>query len=625
MLYGSGARMEKGNGRYSFWSNLRYHYHNLRKWEPMIFIMGFVIIIPWMAADLVGNILPSKIVEGLEEGWELEKLLLTTGALIVMMMIARTLNSVLEAFTMDSSALYREHYSAPYIDKKMNVDYATLENAEFNTVANASYTAIYTGRGINDAVSRLPSFLMFLLPAIVYAFFLAQVRWWFPVVSLITAGLQVYMLKVARQKHSESHPILSNYAGKLAYLTNETMEIQAGKDIRIFKMQKWLNKKYAENLNAMNKEYDRIHRWYFLKNGSDAILDIVRNGVIYSYLLWLTVNGKITLAEFVLYYGFTNSFSENLIFAMRNMLGFGIISNTFSSIRDYFDTPEKKRQGTVILSDKEMEEIKKQPLEIEFKDVSFQYEGAKKEVISSLNLKIKAGEKLALIGLNGAGKTTLVKLICGFYTPTKGEILVNGKDIQTYDRDQYYELISVLFQDYVILPMSLDENIASQSRERIDSDRLKEALVTSGFQERYQKLEKGGESMLVREINEEAVDFSGGEKQRMLFARSLYKKAPLLILDEPTAALDPIAENELYLKFSESTKGKTSVFISHRLSSTRFCDRIVLLENGNIVECGTHGELMDSKGRYYELYEMQSRYYKEEELEAKRKQAMEEA
>lgn len=625
MLFGNGVRVEKGNGKYSFWSNLRYHYCNLRKWEPMIFWMGFFMLIPWTIADMVGNYIPSLIVEGLQAGWELKSLLLKLGLFVVILMIAQILNSVLDAYIIGSSPIYREHYSLPYIDKKMNVDYGTLENDDFNTVASASYNAIYNGRGINDAVSRLPSFLMFMVPTVVYTFYLACVQWWFPIVSILTTGAQVYMLKVAREKHSEAHPKLSGYAKKLAYLTQETTDTQAGKDIRIFKMQKWLNRKYQENLDAMNQEYYRVHGWYFMKSGSDAILDIVRNSTIYACLLWMTVNGRITLAEFVLYYGFTSSLSENLMQAMRNVLGFGIISNTFSSIRDYLDTTEKRNSKAVPLSDRDLEKMKQKPLEIEFRNVSFQYEGAAKEVLSGINLKINAGEKLALIGLNGAGKTTLVKLICGFYAPTKGEVLVNGRPIPEYDREQYYELISVLFQDYSILPMSLDENISSSKKDDIAGKKLKEALAASGFEERYQRLEKGGSSMLVREVNEDAVDFSGGEKQRMLFARSLYKKAPLLILDEPTAALDPIAENELYLNFSEATKEKTSIFISHRLSSTRFCDRIVLLENGNIIEDGTHKELMFAKGRYHELYEMQSKYYRDEEKEMKRNKVMEEA
>ncbi len=260
---------------------------------------------------------------------------------------------------------------------------------------------------------------------------------------------------------------------------------------------------------------------------------------------------------------------------------------------------------------------------MELKNVSFTYEGADKPVISNMNLKINAGEKLALIGLNGAGKTTLVKLICGFYAPTKGEILLNGIPIEDFSREQYYSLISVLFQDYTILPVAIDENIASCGKEQISKDRLYETLQQSGFKERYDRLTKGGDSLLAKDVNRDAVDFSGGEKQRLLFARALYKDAPLLILDEPTASLDPIAENEIYMKYGEVTKGKTSVYISHRLSSTRFCDRIVLLEDGNIVESGTHDTLMKHNGKYAQLYELQSQYYKDEADKKRRESYME--
>jgi ATP-binding cassette subfamily B protein len=184
-------------------------------------------------------------------------------------------------------------------------------------------------------------------------------------------------------------------------------------------------------------------------------------------------------------------------------------------------------------------------------------------------------------------------------------------------------LISALFQDFVLLPLTLDENIASVPKEKIHQEKLRESLDQSGFIERYEKLSQKGDSLLIREIHEDAVDFSGGEKQRLLLTRALYKEAPLLILDEPTAALDPIAENEIYMKYSESTKGKTSIFISHRLSSTRFCDRIILLENGSVVETGTHQELMDQGGKYADLYEMQSRYYREQEKETQRQRMME--
>ena len=239
-----------------------------------------------------------------------------------------------------------------------------------------------------------------------------------------------------------------------------------------------------------------------------------------------------------------------------------------------------------------------------------------------MNLTITAGEKLAIIGLNGAGKTTLVKLICGFYTPSEGEILFNGVNIECFERRQYYSLVSVLFQDYVLLPITVRENISSLPADRTDENRMLGAMERADFLERYEKLPNKGDSLLGREINENAVDFSGGEKQKLLLSRALYKEAPLLILDEPTAALDPISENEIYMKYGEATKGRTSIYISHRLSSTRFCDRIILLEDGQIVESGTHDSLMAENGKYANLYELQSQYYKDEEKEKQRRRDM---
>lgn len=622
MIYGNGARMEKANGRYSFFGNLKYHYANLKKWEPLVFWMGFLSLIPWTAASILGNVLPSVVVVGLEGGWELRRYLITLIGLIFALWLCTALQNMAQAFMENSRTIYRAHYSRPYVEKKMNVDYDVLEEKNFQTQANASYTAIYQGRGIDDATLRLSTFLTYLIPAAVYAVLLARVSIWIIVLAVLCAVIQIYFLKLAREKHSEQHPFLSNYSKKLNYLTNQTMETASGKDIRIFHMQDWLSKEYSDNLSDMNRLFRKVHNWYFLRSASDAGLDFLRNGLVYTYLIYLTAQGRLSISEFVLFFGFANSFAEQMLYAMREALSFGVISNTFSSIRDYLDTKEHRNEENHV-SDEVISEIKRAPVTLELRDVSFTYDEKAKPVISHMNLKISAGEKLALIGLNGAGKTTLVKLICGFYKPTEGEILLNGRNIEEFDREQYYSLISVLFQDFTLLPLTVQENIASVPKGEVDKKRLQESLEISGFLERYRELPKQGDSMLVREINKNAVDFSGGEKQRLLFARALYKQAPLLILDEPTAALDPIAENEIYLKYSEASKGKTSIYISHRLSSTRFCDRIILLEGGCITESGTHDELMEKNGRYAELYELQSKYYREQEKESIRRKVME--
>ena len=232
-----------------------------------------------------------------------------------------------------------------------------------------------------------------------------------------------------------------------------------------------------------------------------------------------------------------------------------------------------------------------------------------------MSLKIKAGEKIALVGLNGAGKTTLVKLLCGLYDPNEGEIFLNGKNIRGYNRTQYYTLFTAVFQDFNILPLSIAENISQLSEDELDDDKIDRVihcLELADLDKKINSLPDGISSILMKDVNDDAVQLSGGEMQKLMLARALYKESPILILDEPTAALDPIAESKLYNRYNEFAAGKTSVYISHRLASTRFCDRIIFIENKTIAESGTHNELLKSGGKYANLFEIQSKYYKEE-------------
>ena len=223
---------------------------------------------------------------------------------------------------------------------------------------------------------------------------------------------------------------------------------------------------------------------------------------------------------------------------------------------------------------------------------------------------INKGEKVAIVGLNGAGKTTLVKIICGLYNPAQGKVLINGIEKQEYNIYDYYSLFLTVFQDYHFLPISIACNISGKPKEQTDRDKVKKCLDAAGLWEKVSGLENGMDSMLDKQLNENGVELSGGEKQRLILARAIYKDAPILILDEPTAALDPIAESRLYQRYNELSRNKTSIFISHRLASTRFCDRIIFIENGEFVEMGTHEELMEKGGKYAALFRIQSQYYK---------------
>lgn len=251
--------------------------------------------------------------------------------------------------------------------------------------------------------------------------------------------------------------------------------------------------------------------------------------------------------------------------------------------------------------------------EISLKNVSFSYPGSNKEILHNLNLTIHGGEKLAVVGLNGAGKTTLIKLICGFYDPTQGEVLLNGHDIKEYNRLKYYALFSAVFQQFSILETSILENV-TQSHGEINREKALACLERAGLHNKVSSLTNKEDTHIGRIVYDDGISLSGGELQSLMLARALYKDAPILVLDEPTAALDPIAENSIYQKYNDMTAQKTSIYISHRLASTRFCDRIIFLAHGAIEEEGTHQSLIDAGGSYAKLFQIQSKYYLKEEL-----------
>ena len=245
------------------------------------------------------------------------------------------------------------------------------------------------------------------------------------------------------------------------------------------------------------------------------------------------------------------------------------------------------------------------------KDFCKKYSTSNVYAVKDANLEINGGQIFGFLGPNGAGKTTLVKLLVGFYYPTDGTILLNGRELTEYNIEEYYSLFSAVFQDLYLLPVTIAEFVSSSDGE-IDRERVSDVLRQAGLKEKIASLPNEINSRLMKGVFDDSVEFSGGEKQKLMLARALYKNAPVIVLDEPTAALDPIAENELYLKYHELESRKTSVFISHRLASTRFCDRIVFLDHGEIVESGSHDELMKRGGKYAEMFEVQSHYYKEE-------------
>lgn len=621
MLYMSKVFGDKSRRKYGLVSNFIYNMKSTKEWDKKLFWAQILMIVPNVAASLLGTYLPSRLVSDLSGQIGIPALMLELVVICGVMWLCKAASEVMVEYCDFEGSFISTFYARKFAHKIMDVDYDCLEDEEYQKISGNAWRVARYGQGVANAVVALPLFLSCMTGVLIYGFLLVQKSVLLLLATAASVGVSLWLLSIARKKHAQYYETLELSSRKAGYITAQATDSAAGKDIRIFHLTGWFLEKYDESLREMGRIYGIIHDWYLFRNLSHAVLQMVMNGVSFGLLAHMLAGGEITAAEFVFYIGLVSGFSLYFETTLRQVMSFNNTSASISYLREFLETEDRWNRGDGVGAEK-MKQIRKAPVKIEFRNVSFTYPGNETPALKDINVVIRPGEKIALIGLNGAGKTTLVKLMCGFYHPTEGEILLNDIPVETFNRDEYYSLVSVLFQDSTMLALSLDENLTGQNPEEIDRAQLERALKLSNFEPVYENLPEKGAAPLVREINKNSADFSGGEKQKLLFARTLYQDTPLVILDEPTAALDPIAENELYLNYGKSMENKTSVYISHRLSSTRFCDRILLLEHGRIIEEGTHESLLAGNTRYAELFEVQSRYYKEESERRRRSKLM---
>ncbi|MCL2360744.1 MAG: ABC transporter ATP-binding protein/permease [Defluviitaleaceae bacterium] len=376
---------------------------------------------------------------------------------------------------------------------------------------------------------------------------------------------------------------------------------ELGKDIRIYNQQDSISRgveSYFKNSKwlALSKI---VGRYQFIS----SFINHTTNGLIYLFVAMKAFAGAFGVGSIVQYVGaitqFANGFNDTLV-----NLGNMINNNPYAEkIFEFLDIPNEKYQGTLPVEKRDDTDF-----DIEFKDVSFKYPGSDTYALKNVSFKLEIGQRLAVVGMNGSGKTTMIKLLCRLYDPTEGEITLNGIDIKKYNYDEYMNIFGVVFQDFALLPFTLGQNVAASVD--YDGDRAMKVLEDSGFDRRLESMPKGLDTYIYKNFEEDGVEVSGGEAQKIALARALYKNTPFIVLDEPTAALDPIAEYEIYTKFNEIVGEKTAVYISHRLSSCRFCDDIVVFHEGELIQRGSHeGLLADADGKYHELWNAQAQYY----------------
>ena len=394
------------------------------------------------------------------------------------------------------------------------------------------------------------------------------------------------------------------YYSQKVYIRSKAESSVIAKDIRIFGLQNWLEDLLEKVHNVYLDFRFKVSARWMIGDLVDVVLTMARNSIAYIYLIQMVLTNELNVAEFVLYFAAISSFTTWVSGILQNVSRLHKDSLDINKVRAFLEYPEP----FVFENGKSIPQA--DVYEIKLQGVSYRYPGAEKDTIHNMDLVIHPGEKLAVVGLNGAGKSTLVKLICGLIDPTDGQILLNGTDIRIFNRKEYYRLFSAVFQEFSILDVTVSECI-TQSVEKPDEAKMKWCIEQAGLEEFIADLPNGLQTHVGRDVFSDGVLFSGGQTQRLMLARALYKNGSVLILDEPTAALDPLAENDIYMKYNEMTAGKTSVFISHRLASTRFCDRILFLQDGIIAEEGAHEDLLALGGEYAKLFEVQSRYYQE--------------
>lgn len=422
---------------------------------------------------------------------------------------------------------------------------------------------------------------------------------------LLLCGVQLALSSRINRKSTQKKIELNqgnDHSNSVAnYLANATLEERRADDIRIGHFDHFLDTQFGKAMEHFLPMYLDFARFSAITDGKNALLSLLSNFAAYLVIGARALYGVLPIGDVLLYAGSVTRAMSDLQTFLATGSEFDYINSYLSTYEDFIAQPSMAYDGTLPIEKRDDGQY-----EFAFHDVSFSYPGTNIPVLEHVTLSFAVGEKTALVGRNGAGKTTLIKLLCRLYEPTSGYITLNGIDIRKYSYKEYTQAFSVVFQDFHLFSLPLDENIAAGTE--IDEAALQSSLAKVGLTGRVQQLPQGVRTRLYNN-NGSGVDLSGGEAQRTAIARALYKDAPFVILDEPTAALDPIAEAEIYEQFSQMTAGKTAVYISHRMSSCKFCDRIIVLDHGRIAEDGTHDTLLANHGIYANLYETQAQYY----------------
>lgn len=588
----------------SIWQNIVYAYRLLFQSSPIAILAVPAMVALSVLLPVIQNVLPALIVAMIEQG-SIRRFLLALAGAGVLFAGAKWLQNSLQQKNLVYAQKCRMEAITRFYRKYATTSYQNVEPHGKQVDFQNAFSALNGDNwGIGQFFRKTPLFVYNLIGLVLYAGFLTAID---VKILLILIAMTVSCLvfeRVSYRYQQRSRPEEGACRQDTFLLRNYCCGIENAKDIRLYGIENWFPKR-------MKQVYDRRIRinaniWGRMKlmDISNAVFLVARDIVAYGLLIRQVLAGQLSVAEFTFFIGIISGFTAWLTEMVTNFSYLRKAAIQQGYLHAYMEMDDCLMQG----SGEELAPLSCPP-SIEFRDVTFTYPETDRPVLEHLSLTIRPGQKIALVGANGAGKTTLVKLLTGLYRPDSGEILLGGRNIESYSQEEYFDLIGTVFQEPFLMAFSIEENIACCDEQQADHQRVCRCLQRAGLWERIERLPKGVKTPYSKELYEDGESFSGGEAQRLMLARALYKDAPVMVLDEPTAALDPLAEAQMYAQYNDLTANKTSIFISHRLSSTQFCDRVLYLEGGKIVEDGTHQQLMALGGSYAKMFAYQAYYY----------------
>lgn len=490
--------------------------------------------------------------------------------------------------------------------KVMTMDYQNLEDSDvmdcFQKAGNATTNNNAGVEGMMHLIERFfGSILVVIVGLVIMGTLSVPIMIGMTLLAALDFFAKNHVSKVNKKKVWDP---LATWWRKHYYMEETSTNFSTAKDIRMYGLKNYMiNKFKALNLERLEAARTNQLQWFAFSVFSSALW-LVTQVALYAWLVYSVINKDLSLGNFTLYLGSAATFLNYVAGVFELINSMLSCSREIDDFRSFLDIDEGREEGKAEVPSYDS-------YEFTFENVSFKYPKAENYALKDLNLTVKAGERLAVVGLNGAGKSTFIKLMLRLYEPTEGRILLNGVDIKTFDKEKYYEIFSPVFQEVYLYAFPLSQNVSMNTPETTDVDKAKKCLDDAGLGDKVETLKKGMETELLKVIEDDGVDLSGGEKQKLALARALYKDAPVVVLDEPTAALDALAEANLYRDFDKLIGDKTAVYISHRLSSTQFCSHVAMFKDGKMVEYGTHESLLEANGPYSEMFKVQAQYYLE--------------